>query len=139
MAGDRPRSDRAVSNGLARVLLVDDEPDIVRAYQAALEDAGYAVATARDGASALEAVRLGRPDVVVIDLLMPTMNGWQFMDAFGELPGTSCPVIAMTAAGPGALRSARDGGKFSAVLQKPVDLDDLLGMVALFAEGAASN
>ena len=137
--GDRPRSARAASAGSVRVLLVDDEPDIVRAYQAALEDAGYAVTTARDGAAALEAVRLGRPDVVVIDLLMPAMNGWQFMDAFSALPGTSCPVIAMTAAGPGALRSAREGGKFSAVLAKPVELDDLLGMVALLADGVASN
>jgi CheY-like chemotaxis protein len=137
--GERPRSTRSASADSVRVLLVDDEPDIVRAYQAALEDAGYAVTTARDGTAALEAVRNGRPDVVVIDLLMPAMNGWQFMDAFTALPGASCPVIAMTAAGPGALRSAREDGKFSAVLEKPVDLDDLLGMVALLADGVASN
>ena len=121
------------------MLLVDDEPDIVRAYQAALEDAGYAVATARDGAAALEAVRLGRPDLVVIDLLMPAMNGWQFMDAFRALPGEPCPVIAMTAAGPGAVKSARGAGHFSAVLEKPFALDDLLGLVELLAGGAAAN
>ena len=142
MAGGIPqagRSSGAGSEGHARVLLVDDEPNIVRAYQAALEDAGYVVTIARDGATALEAVRLTRPDVVVIDLLMPSMNGWQFMDAVSALPGATCPVIAMTAAGPGAVRSAREGGKFSAVLEKPVELDDLISLVALFSDGVASN
>ena len=118
------------------MLLVDDEPDIVRAYQAALQDAGYEVTTARDGAQALDAVRRGRPDVVVIDLLMPAMNGWQFMEALSELPGVPCPVIARTAAGPGAVRSARDG-KFREVLQKPVGLDDLLGIVEAAVSGGA--
>src|SRR5688500_12199760 len=142
MAGDSPQAGRSAGAGgdsQPRVLLVDDEPNIVRAYQAALEDAGYAVTIARDGAAALEAVRLTRPDVVVVDLLMPSMNGWQFMDAVSALPGSACPVIAMTAAGPGAVRSARDGGKFSAVLEKPVELDDLISLVGLFAEGAVAN
>ena len=61
------------------------------------------------------------------------------MDAVSALPGPACPVIEMTAAGPGAVRSARDGGKFSAVLEKPVELDDLISLVALFADGVASN
>ena len=58
------------------------------------------------------------------------------MDAFSELPGVPCPVIAMTAAGPGAVRSARDG-KFSEVLAKPVELDDLLGMVEAAVSGGS--
>ena len=79
MAGGRSlpgREGYAGREGRLRVLLVDDEPDIVRAYQAGLEDAGFAVSVARDGAAALEAMRLSRPDVVVVDLLMPAMNGW---------------------------------------------------------------
>ena len=120
-------------------MLVDDEPGIVRAYQLALEDAGFTVSIARDGAAALEAVRLNRPDAVVVDLLMPAMNGWQFMEALRELPGEPCPVIAMTAAGPGAVRAARSAGQFSAVLEKPVQLDDLLGLLAVLVGGSGQN
>ena len=139
-AGPRDRAGRAHGTGRAdrvdrvdrlRVLLVDDEPDIVRAYQAALEDAGFAVSTARDGSSALDAVRFGRPDAVVVDLVMPTMTGWQFAEAVRSLPGEPCPVIAITAAGPGAVRSARDSEQFTAVLQKPVQLDELLSLLEM--------
>ena len=120
-------------------MLVDDEPDIVRAYQEGLEDAGVVVSIAHDGGAALEAVRLSQPDVVVIDLLMPVMNGWQFMDALRLLPEGTCPVIAMTAAGPGAVRAARGVGQFSAVLEKPVHLDDLIGLIELLAGESNSN
>ena len=142
MAGERPQAGRAARSDRTdrvRVLLVDDEPDIVRAYQEALEDAGFAVFTARDGSAALDVVRLGRPDAVVIDLVMPSMTGWQFVEAVRSLPGEPCPVIAMTAAGPGAVRAARGSGQFSAVLEKPVQLDELLGLIELLAGGGAGT
>ena len=134
MAGDFSRLSRDFRPDRAdrvRVLLVDDEPDIVRAYQAALEDAGFAVSTARDGSAALESVRRGRPDAVVVDLVMPSMTGWQFVEAVRTLPGGPCPVIAMTAAGPGAVRAARGSGQFTAVLEKPVQLDELISLIGL--------
>ena len=143
LAGDSSRVGREARLDRAdrvRVLLVDDEPDIVRAYQAALEDAGFAVSTARDGSAALEAVRLGRPDAVVVDLVMPSMTGWQFAEAVQTLPGNPCPMIAMTAAGPGAVRAARGSGQFTAVLEKPVQLDELLGLLGMLVRaGGVAN
>ena|SRR5688500_4194764 len=142
MAGEIPGVGRGARSERAdrlRVLLVDDEPNIVRAYQEGLEDAGFAVATARDGAAALDAVRLGRPNAVVVDLLMPAMNGWQFIEGVRPLPGEPCPVIAMTAAGPGAVRAARDAGQFNAVLVKPVQLDELLGLLDLLLGGSPGS
>ena len=113
-----------------RVLVVEDEPHMARLFSEAFEEAGYAVTAAGDGAAGLDAVRAHRPDLVVLDLLLPVMNGWQFMEAFRTLPAPRCPVVAVTAAGPGAVRSARAEGDFAAVLEKPVELDELVGLAA---------
>ncbi|GJL66346.1 MAG: DNA-binding response regulator [Nitrospirales bacterium] len=59
----------------ARILVVDDEPQIRRSLQVNLENKGYAVITAASGEEALEAIAQRQPDVVIIDLILPTMNG----------------------------------------------------------------
>lgn len=96
-----------------------------------LGDEGHEVREAGNGADGLAAVRSWRPDLVILDLMMPTMNGWQFAEAYGEQPGPHAPVIVITAAGPGALRSAEHLGTISAVLAKPLNLDELHEIIAL--------
>jgi CheY-like chemotaxis protein len=118
-----------------RILVVDDEPGIRHMLHTALSDAGYAVREAANGIDALDAARSWRPDAIILDLMMPVMNGWQFAEAYGELADSGAspraPVIVLTAAGPGAIHSTDRLGIISAVLAKPVNLDELSQTLAL--------
>ena len=116
----------------ARVLVVDDEADLRRLFTVVLTEGGYEVRDAANGAEALAVVHQWRPDVIILDLMMPVMNGWQFVDTYGGLTGMEAeraPIIVITAAGPGAVRSTKSMGAISAVLSKPVDVDVLLEVV----------
>jgi two-component system KDP operon response regulator KdpE len=80
-----------------RVLVVDDEPDLLRAVQLYLEDQGYLVLTAEHGLDALEAVRTKLPDLVVLDVRMPEMDGFEVLQRVRE--GSNVPVIMLTVQG----------------------------------------
>jgi len=77
------------------ILVVDDEPQIVRFVRAYLEDAGYRVVTAGDGQAALFVARHEKPDLVILDLMMPGMDGWDFIRRYRQERET--PVIMLTA------------------------------------------
>ena len=77
------------------ILVVDDEPQIVRFVRAYLEDAGYRVVTAGDGQQALFVARHEKPDLVILDLMMPGMDGWDFIRRYRQERDT--PVIMLTA------------------------------------------
>ena len=77
------------------ILVVDDEPQIVRFVRAYLEDAGYRVVTAGDGQQALFVARHEKPDLVILDLMMPGMDGWDFIRRYRQERDT--PVIVLTA------------------------------------------
>src|SRR5579885_516725 len=82
----------------APVLIVDDEPGIVEFLCFALEEHGYRVASARDGAAALEAGARERPGCVVTDLMMPRLNGWDLTRRLRRDEATaSIPIVAMSA------------------------------------------
>lgn len=83
--------------GLYRILVVDDEPEATLPVAATLEGAGYEVATAKDGWDGLEQARRLKPDLVLLDVRMPQMDGWTFMKfvrANREL--AAIPVIFLT-------------------------------------------
>lgn len=112
-----------------RVLVVEDEKDILEVTALLLESCGYRVLTARNGAEALEAAREAPPCLIILDLMMPVMNGWQFRAAQLEEPALAdVPVIVITGAGAGAA----PGGNLSdaAFLQKPIEMETLLDAVA---------
>lgn len=77
------------------ILVVDDETQIVRFVRAYLEDAGYRVVTAGDGQQALFVARHEKPDLVILDLMMPGMDGWDFIRRYRQERDT--PVIMLTA------------------------------------------
>jgi DNA-binding response OmpR family regulator len=77
------------------ILVVDDEPEIVRFVRAYLEDAGYRVVTASEGQGALFVARHEKPDLVILDLMMPGMDGWDFFRRYRQERDT--PVIMLTA------------------------------------------
>lgn len=80
------------------VLVVDDHAAIRELVRAALEGVGYAVREAGDGAEALRLVREGPPDLILLDIGMPVMDGRRFLAAYHRGPGPHAPVVLMTAA-----------------------------------------
>ncbi|SFB11647.1 two-component system, OmpR family, KDP operon response regulator KdpE [Amycolatopsis marina] len=106
------------------VLVVDDEPQIVRALRINLSARGYRVITAHDGTAALRAVAENRPDVVVLDLGLPDMDG---TEVIGGLRGwTKVPIIVLSARGDSADKvHALDAGADDYVT-KPFGMDELL-------------
>src|SRR5882757_8822095 len=87
------------ASAASRVLVVDDEPTIVEIVGRYLERAGYESAGAADGFAALEAVAAQRPDLVVLDLMLPGIDGIEVMRRLRELPGPPLAVILLTARG----------------------------------------
>ena len=77
------------------ILVVDDEKRIVKLLRAYLEEAGYRVATAPEGRQALFVARHEKPDLVVLDLMMPEMDGWEFTRRFRQ--ESNVPIIMLTA------------------------------------------
>ncbi|WP_411734471.1 response regulator [Paeniglutamicibacter sp.] len=106
------------------VLLVDDEPQLVRALQINLEAEGYAVTTAADGAKALRAAAAQPPDVLVLDLGLPDMDGTEVIRRLRTW--TELPIIVLSARhGSSDKVEALDAGADDYVT-KPFGLDELL-------------
>jgi CheY-like chemotaxis protein len=119
------------------VLVVDDDAAIRELVRQALEDEGCAVATAADGAAALAHLRRARaageaPDVIVLDMRMPELDGWGFAAAYRRDPAPRAPVVIMTAA-TDARRWAAEVAA-DAYLPKPFDLDAFLAVVSRFSD-----
>ena len=114
-----------------RLLLIDDDQDLRESMTDALQGSGFVVSSAANGQEALDLLASGDPpDVILLDLLMPVMNGWQFCEERKRDPRwAEIPIIAMSAAvskdpwSPYYL----DVDDFVA---KPVELDDLLAKLA---------
>ncbi|MEJ7599728.1 MAG: response regulator [Kofleriaceae bacterium] len=114
-----------------RVLIVDDEPMVRETLGQVLTEEGYVVDLAVDGETALERVQAARPDAVLLDLMMPGMNGRQFLQALRADPAyLKVPVLIMTAVHGLEVNLATLGA--SEVVEKPFkNVDELLNKVAL--------
>lgn len=83
-----------------RVLIAEDEPHIVESLSFVLEHAGYVVRTALDGEAALRELRASAPDLLILDLMLPRMNGFEVLKSARADPALkSIPVIVLTARG----------------------------------------
>lgn len=81
-----------------RILVVDDDKQIVRLVRSYLEQAGYQALTVADGEAALHSIRRDRPDLVVLDVMLPHRDGWEITRAVRSDPGlASIPIIMLTA------------------------------------------
>jgi DNA-binding response OmpR family regulator len=81
---------------MARILVVDDEPDILLLHRLNLEDAGHEVLLAADGIKALERITADHPDCVVLDVMMPVLDGWGVLEALQER-NDAPPVLVVSA------------------------------------------
>ena len=110
---------------MKRILVVDDETDIAEAIKAVLEMEDYRVETARNGRECLAYLSAGKPDLILLDVMMPGMDGFEVLERM-QTEGYNVPVVMMSAVQPGRSLS-RYGLK--TFMRKPFTLDSLLESV----------
>jgi len=110
-----------------RILIVDDDESIRQIVHLCLTDEGYDVVEAANGQTALTMLDNFQPSLILLDLRMPVMDGWEFARRYGSLPGPHVPIVAFVA----ALNAEQEcaGLPTAGILNKPFDLDDLLQAV----------
>jgi DNA-binding response OmpR family regulator len=111
-----------------RILVVDDDAEITSTFEAILRSEGYDVATASDGVAALALVRQASFDLILLDLLLPGMDGWTILQHIREIaPGARVVILGADVDPDGAVEAFRLGAVD--VLLKPPDIDKLLRFV----------
>jgi DNA-binding response OmpR family regulator len=120
------------------ILVVDDDPAIRDVVVDILAMSDYLVKTATNGAEALDQIRADRPAAVLLDLMMPVMDGWEFLrrcraqDLYAQIP-----VVVMSAARDVALAARELGAQ--AYLTKPFDMDAVVAVVDRLVSGVPSS
>ena len=113
---------------MAKVLVIDDEPDVLMLCRVNLEHAGHDVLVAESGEAGLELARNERPDLIVLDLMMPKMDGWEFRQRqLSDPEFAGIPVLIMSGY-PNADKAAGTLG-VRTVLKKPLSVPRLLSLV----------
>lgn len=112
-----------------RVMVVDDDEDMQELLQAALEIEDYEVVTAENGITALEKLEAGIPDLILLDLMMPRMDGYTFAQELNKRGlQSSIPIIVLSADVNAGQRVQQMGAE--SYITKPFDLMYLLGQVS---------
>ena len=117
------------------ILIVDDDPAIRDVVSDILEMSDYCVETACNGAEALDRIRDDRPAAVLLDLMMPVMDGWEFLREYkDEAPAAPVPVVIMSAAQDASQAVDKLGAQ--AFLAKPFEIETILAIVGRVATDA---
>lgn len=119
-----------------KILIADDDPIIIKLLQVNLELDGYDVVTAEDGAEAVEKAAEFKPDLVILDIMMPRMDGWAALQELKRQPETAkVPVIFLSAkAQQDDVRRGYDAGA-AEYLTKPFDPSELLSIIEQILAG----
>jgi DNA-binding NtrC family response regulator len=114
----------------AHILIVDDEPDIRELIRDILEDEGYRVTMARDGEAARAAWSAEKPDLVLLDIWMPDVDGISLLKEWAGDGTPACPVVMIS--GHGTVETAVEATRLGAsdFIQKPLSLAKLLATVS---------
>lgn len=112
---------------LRKVLVVDDDDDLADAVRQALRDAGHSVATVRHGAAALELVKHIEPELILLDLSMPIMDGWSFVAQYRRTARHGARLVLLTG-NASASEITRTLGA-DGYITKPFEMKDLLAVV----------
>jgi DNA-binding response OmpR family regulator len=112
-----------------KILVIDDDPKIVQALQIRLKSAGYEVLTAADGVYGLHLAREGKPDLVILDIMMPVGGGFSVAHRLRE-QALEVPVIFITASKQAGLREMANHLGTVGFLEKPYEQEELLAAVA---------
>jgi CheY-like chemotaxis protein len=111
----------------ASVLIVDDEPQVVWVLQFSLESEGFATFAAHDGREAMAQIKRHHPSLMILDVMMPRMNGWEVLEEVLKLPRAERPRVVMVT----ALASVGERSKAAALgadafVPKPFDVEELI-------------
>lgn len=112
-----------------RILVIDDDAILAGLLQLTLEMAGYEVETASDGDVGLSRVKTGRFDLVLLDLVMPKVDGIKFLRLLNESAGPRPPVMIVSSATDGAMNDEYRALGVIDIARKPVEPDELLDRV----------
>ena len=125
------------AQGDTSVLVVDDEPQVAWVLRFSLEHEGFRTYTASNGIEALEEVQKHSPRVMVLDLMMPEMDGWTVMERIKKLPLDERPRIVIVSAltGPEEKAKATALGA-DAFVPKPFDVEELIGVLGGLAKAS---
>jgi diguanylate cyclase (GGDEF)-like protein len=110
----------AAAEPAAEILIVDDDPDVRTFVRAVLESDGHRVIEAASGQDAIQRLRIRRPSLVLLDVMMPAMDGFAAVHAIKREPGSFVPVILLTALDDPASRAKGINAGADEVLAKPV-------------------
>jgi len=117
------------------VLVVDDDPDMVEAIMMVLEQGNYQARSAENGRQALAEGDKRMPGLILLDMLMPVMDGWQFAKELRARYDHTVPIVVVTAAEHVKTRGDEVGA--DDVLSKPFNISSLLGVVGRYVPSAA--
>ena len=121
---------------MKKILYVEDEPDEVLMIKTRIEDCGYAFISAADGEDGLKKVCDERPDLVLLDLILPKMNGYELYAHLKDDPATrDIPVIIITASGAKDLEKQCLALGVQEIMHKPYDSSYLLKRIAFYLLG----
>jgi two-component system KDP operon response regulator KdpE len=123
----------------SKILVVDDDPDLVRALRLRLRANNYEIATAADGYAAIATAQKERPDLIVLDLGLPAGDGFVVLQRLQDSDALSgIPVIVLSARDPqnNEERALKAGA--AAFFQKPADNEELLNVIRVSLAGASS-
>ena len=128
---------------MPRILVVDDTPALLDVIRKALEGEGYAVATCLESRRAVDMAQAFRPDVVMLDVVMPEVTGWEVLALLRQDPAFArTPVIVCTAyvaMAMGRLAELKGPDQHLGLLPKPFELEELLEVVDSVAQAALSS
>ncbi len=126
MGGDEPLM-KHDGDELRKVLVVDDDDDLAEVVRQLLRDAGYSVAAVRQGAAALEHVKHIAPELILLDLSMPIMDGWSFVAQYRRIAKHEARIVLLTgnASAPEIAQTLGADG----YITKPFDMEDLIAIV----------
>jgi CheY-like chemotaxis protein len=113
-----------------RILVVDDEPQVVWVLEFSLQALGYTTYSAHDGMEALDQIDRHHPELMVLDVMMPRMDGWSVLERLADVPEADRPrivvVTALASAGDRARAQLLGAGAF---VPKPFDMDHLVSVL----------
>lgn len=119
-----------MSATIPRILIVDDEPDVVEMFTRALQAEQFDVLQAYDGISALDFAANDHPDVILLDIMMPMMSGYEVLTQLRADPQTQrIPVICVTSANTHEARDQSKAAGAQAILVKPFRPAELIAQV----------
>ncbi|UCH33646.1 MAG: response regulator [Armatimonadota bacterium] len=123
-------SDNGDSAPRKRVLVVDDDDELARELQSIIERHGFAVRRAENGAVALDMIQRERPDIILLDVVMPVMDGFQLLAALHEIPeARDIPVIVLSVGREETTVSAARHAGAAVYLPKPFSPHELIAVL----------